>query len=85
LSVLQAPPHRSQGAPGQVPGEHSTLLPRTTILRADEAELDVWLSGGGHPVVIHDEDTGSVSGVELEVKKSTLRELGGTRTWAPTR
>ncbi|MEM1641907.1 MAG: glycerophosphodiester phosphodiesterase family protein [Candidatus Aenigmatarchaeota archaeon] len=42
---------------------------------ADGVELDVWLSGDGIPVVIHDPDTTRVSGVHLEVKKSTVNEL----------
>jgi len=64
-----------RGYPAKFP--ENTLLSFLAALYygTDGVELDVWLSGDGHPVVIHDEDTGRVSSVRLEVKKSTLREL----------
>lgn len=62
---------------------YSARYPENTMLSmlaalyygVDGVELDVWLSGDGNIVVIHDPDTKRVSGVELPVKKSTLREL----------
>lgn len=42
---------------------------------ADGIELDVWLSGDGVPVVIHDRDTKRVSGISYDVKKTSVSEL----------
>lgn len=62
---------------------YSAKYPENTLLSllaalyygADGVELDVWLSGDGNVVVIHDPDTKRVAGADLQVKKSTLREL----------
>lgn len=62
---------------------YSAKYPENTIVSflaalyhgADGVELDVWLSSDGIPVVIHDESTKRVSGVDLLVKKNSLLEL----------
>lgn len=42
---------------------------------ADGVELDVWLSGDGTPVVIHDRETSRVAGTSIDVKKASVEEL----------
>lgn len=64
-----------RGYPARYP--ENTLLSFMSALYygADGVELDVWLSGDGVPVVIHDEDTLRVSGEPRRVKESSIREL----------
>lgn len=67
-----------RGYPAKYP--ENTLLSFMSALYygADGVELDVWLSGDGVPVVIHDEDTFRVSGEIRKVKESPVRELRKT-------
>jgi len=48
---------------------------KAIIAGADGVELGVWLTSDGVPVVINDRTTARVAGVDLDVKKSTTREL----------
>ncbi|MEM1695969.1 MAG: glycerophosphodiester phosphodiesterase family protein [Desulfurococcaceae archaeon] len=64
-----------RGYPAKYPENTIAAFLGALVHGADGVELDVWLSGDGIPVVIHDPDTTRVSGVHLEVKKSTVNEL----------
>jgi glycerophosphoryl diester phosphodiesterase len=61
----------------------SAYAPENTVMAfllafmqgADAAEADVQLTGDGHLVVVHDEDTKRVAGVTLKVSKTSLNKL----------
>jgi len=64
-----------RGYPAKYPENTIASFIAALYYGADGVELDVWLSGDGVPVVIHDETTGRVSSVDLAVKKFSVSEL----------
>jgi len=61
-----------RGYPAKYPENTIASFIAALYYGADGVELDVWLSGDGVPVVIHDEMTGRVSSVDLAVKKFSV-------------
>ncbi len=64
-----------RGYPVKYPENTIASFLAALIHGADGVELDVWLSGDGEPVVIHDPDTRRVSGAELRVKDVEYKVL----------
>ncbi|WP_048078791.1 glycerophosphodiester phosphodiesterase family protein [Desulfurococcus mucosus] len=64
-----------RGYPSRYPENTVAGFMGALLAGAHGVELDVWLSADGVPVVIHDESTKRVAGVELDVKKTLFNEL----------
>ncbi len=64
-----------RGYPVRYPENTLLSFIASLLYGLDGFELDVWLSGDGEVVVIHDEKTGRVGDVDLSVKKSSYEEL----------
>jgi len=66
-----------RGASAEAPENTVMAFLLAFMQGADAVEADVRMTGDGHLVVVHDEDTKRVSGVTLKVSKTSLEKLRG--------
>lgn len=66
-----------RGASAEAPENTVMAFLLAFMQGADAVEVDVRMTGDGHLVVVHDEDTKRVSGVSLRVSKTSLDKLRG--------
>jgi glycerophosphoryl diester phosphodiesterase len=64
-----------RGASAEAPENTLMAFLLAFMQGADAVEADVRMTGDGHLVVVHDEDTKRVSGVSLKVSKTSLEKL----------